>query len=176
MIRAIEACGARGYDLVDQHELIHHAMPAKTRAKADPLRLRVSFTGPDGRAESLAVVPDRLFALLRDGQRWNLALELDRGTERIRNKFALKHRGYYEAWRQGAVRELWNFERLRVLTVTTSDTRIDNMITAQRALIGDRVPGLFLYTTGERLAHGGFLGRIWKSVLTDQISLTEKSG
>lgn len=171
VIAAEQDCTAHDYQLIDQHELIAYAMPEATRKKADPLRLRVSYVGPDHRSESMAVVPDRLFAVMRDGQRWNLALELDRGTERIRNKFALKHRGYFEAWRQGAFREQWAFERLRVLTVTTSEKRIDSMIAAQRAVLGERAPGLFLYTTRERLAHGRFLGRIWKNVLTDRISL-----
>lgn len=164
-------CTDAGLAFLDQHRLIATTMPPETQALRDPLRLQVSCLGPNRRPTTIAVIPDRLCSIVRGSERTNYAVEIDRGTERIKNKFSLKHYAYLEAWRQDAFKAQWNFQRMRVLTITTSTARIDNMITAQRAATGETAPGLFLYTTSEKLAAEGLLAPIWKSAKAENVSL-----
>jgi hypothetical protein len=66
---------------------------------------------------------------------------------------------------------VWGFKSFRILTVTTSDTRIDNMIATQREVAASCPPGLFLYSTPERLARHGALGSAWVTSKCDNVSL-----
>ena len=175
MLAAESSCTDAGLELIDQHRLIALTMPEATRKQRDPLRLPIRCLGPDRKPTTIAAVPDRLFSIVREKERTNYALEIDRGTERIRNKFSLKHYAYLEAWRQDAFKTQWAFQRLRVATVTTSEKRIDNMLAAQRATTNDAAPGLFIYTTFERVAAEGILAPIWKSAEQDNLSLLGSS-
>ena len=65
------------------------------------------------------------------------------------------------AWRERRHTEAWGFQSFRVLTITPSEKRIDNMIAAQRAITNTAAAGLFLYTTPDRLAASGAFGDAW---------------
>ena len=130
---------------------------------------------------TLRVIPDRLFSIRREEKdRWNFALEEDRGTENLTHRskkltakttFAKKCTGYYHAWKQGKHVEAWNFQNFRCLTITTSDVRIDHMLDVQREVTNDYATGLFLYSTRERIEEHGVLGPAWRSSKEDGITL-----
>jgi hypothetical protein len=182
MIAFDAACRTTGAALlIDHHELLPF-LPQETRRQRDPFRCRVDVRLPDEpRPVPLAVVPDRLFSLAyADGTRHNYALEVDRGTMDVRAKrlagkssFRRKLLGYFHAWRARQHTARWGFKRFRILTVTTSETRVASMLAAQGQVTNGAARGLFLYTTRERLAADGALAPIWMSADADGLSLLE---
>ena len=176
MMAFTSACHESATQLVDHHELLP-LMPEATRDVHDPFALRVKFRW-HSKEVVVAVVPDRLFALVYPDARHNFALELDRGTmdlnaKRIigKSSFRRKLLGYFHAWHEKRHTDVWGFKSFRILTVTTSETRIDNMIAAQRDVVASCPAGLFLYSTAERLAHHGALGPAWVTSRGDNVSL-----
>ena len=108
---------------------------------------------------NIAVVPDRVFSLaLPNSTRHNFALGLDRDTMDIKAKriagkpsFRRKLLDYFHAWRERKHTDTWGFHSFRVLTITTSEKRIANMMAAQHEITNGSAAGLFLYTTPDRL-------------------------
>ena len=167
--------------LVDHRELLPF-MPETTRDALEPFALRVKFR-QHSKEVVIAVVPDRLFALVYPDTCHNFALELDRGTMDINAKrlvgkssFRRKLLGYFHAWQEKRPTNMWGFKSFRVLTVTTSEKRIENMIAAQRDVANDCPAGLFLYSTPERLAHYGALGPAWVTSRSNNVSLLHNRG
>jgi hypothetical protein len=165
--------------IIDHHELLP-LMPEATQAAADPFRCRVTVQLPI-RPEPLTigVVPDRLFSIAFDDQtRLNFALELDRGTMDIRSRqligkssFRRKLIGYWHLWQQRRHAETWGFQSFRVLTVTPSEKRLNNMLAVQREVVGGTGSNLFLFTTPERLNTHGPLGPAWVSGKGEAVAL-----
>jgi len=181
MLEFERACrSTANLQLLDHAALLPH-VPDATRELDHPFRLRVT-TQHDFKKVAINVVPDRVFSIvLAAEQRHNFCLELDRGTmsvaaRRITSKsnYARKILGYYEGWKQQRHRDQWGFQGFRVLTITPSETRIANMIDAQRDITGNRVAALFLYSTPERIAAKGALGDVWMSSEADGISLLDR--
>jgi hypothetical protein len=164
--------------LIDHNELL----PSFSDAARDndfPYRLVVTIQH-DRKPFTFRVVPDRLFSIAAAAQRWNFALEIDRGTETLtprsrklsaKSTFAKKVAGYFHAWTHGVHTTTWNFQSFRCLTITTSETRIENMLDVQREVTHDHAAGLFLYSTPQRLADHGVLGPAWRSSKEDNITL-----
>jgi len=165
--------------LIDHNDLLP-SFPDATRARKFPYSLVVSIQ-QDLKPMTLTVIPDRLCAIRgADGWGCYLALEIDRGTESLsaRSKkitakatWRRKVAGYYAAFRQAKFAETWGFQGLRVLTITTSDARIDHMLALQRDITNDTAAGLFLYSTWQRIAEHGVLGPACRSSSDDHISL-----
>ena len=96
-----------------------------------------------------------MFSLAFEGRtRLNFALELDRGTMDIKSRqlvgkssFRRKLLGYYQLWKEGLHTKQWGFKAFRVLTVTPSEKRIENMIAVQKEIVGEQGSNLFLFTT-----------------------------
>ena len=111
-------------------------------------------------ALTIGVIPDRVFSLaFEDRTRLNFALELDRGTMDIKSRqlvgkssFRRKLLGYYQLWKEGLHTSQWGFKAFRVLTVTPSEKRIENMIAVQKEIVGEQGSNLFLFTTPTRLS------------------------
>lgn len=175
------ACHARpGFRLVDRHQLLD-TMPEATRVSSDPFACNVTVKLPHLRdALDLTVIPDWLFCVVYpDGSRHSYAVERDRGSMPIGNKktklvgrssYRKKQLTYHHLWNQDLHDHRWGFKGgFRVLTVTTSDARIQSMLEAQREITS--VSGLFLYSTAERLAKHGAFGPAWISSAGDGISL-----
>jgi hypothetical protein len=178
-----------GVRLIDQPELFA-SMPPATRGLPKPLRLHVKPHARDfphlrallKQPTSIGVEPDRLLALaLPNNTGWVLSLELDRATEdinarRIKGKatYLRKVLGYYTAWRDGVHIAQWGemCKAFRVLVVTTTDTRIRNMIAMQEHV--GAPAGLFLYATPDRLKTIGVLGPAWVSAKREGISLIDR--
>ena len=167
--------------VIDHHELLSQ-MPESTRLARDPFCMRVAVHH-DGRRTSFPIVPDRLFSLeYDDGMRHNFAFEFDRGTMDIwanrligKSSFRRKLTAYTNARQQKRHTEVWGFKSFRVLTVTTCEERLRNMIDAQRRVARDCPSGFFLYATPERLARHGALGPAWVTSKSDYVALVRDS-
>jgi len=183
------ACAKVGALPIIDHHALRPFLPEETRRLRDPFRLRLAVHPrelPKGLKHdepiTIGVLPDRLVSLpYRDSTRDNFAIEHDRGTMDVRSKqlvgkssYRRKLLGYYHAWRRGLHTKVWGFQRFRVLTVTPSEERIGHMIDAQREITNNTAPGLFLYSTPERLAAHGAFGDAWVSSKGEWISILDR--
>lgn len=180
MMHFAAACGGEGAPrLLDHGELIPF-FPEPTRGLKDPFALRVTFMH-ERKPLTLTVVPDRLCSLVyADNTRHNFAIEQDLGSMSVGTKstrlvgkssIRKKQIGYFNAWKQRRHTEVWGFQSFRCLFVVPSEARIHSMLKCQREATNGTAPGLFLYTTPQRLAANGALGPAWISSTTDNISL-----
>ena len=105
-----------------------------------------------GRTAEIGVVPDKVFGLRFANSpeiTW-FFLEADRATMPVhrhnlqQTSFSRKLLAYHETWRRGLMKN--RFPRFRVLTVTTSPERVEDLIEANRALTQGKGSGLFLFT------------------------------
>lgn len=118
----------RGIRFIDQSEIWSHATcPEATRQSASPL----SMPMPGGRH----IIPDALFGLkYPEGGFRFFALEADRGTESVtrssarQTAFAQKLHSYGQVLAQRLHTAHWGLPNLTVLTVTTSQRRIDSLL------------------------------------------------
>jgi hypothetical protein len=146
--------------------------PEATRRLRLPFRWQVEVQ-EGGKLHRLGVEPDRVFGLrfASEPEHRRLAyffLEADRGAMPVVRKtlgqtsFRRKLLGYRETWRQGLHRAHLAIPNFRVLTVTTSEERMRNLVAACRSLSSGA--GLFLFsTTQEALSRGDILGYEWAS-------------
>lgn len=164
-----QAARAAGLRLIDQPEL-RALLPEARRNAHHPFRCTVAVrTSTTAAPVSIGVVPDRMFSLvLADNTRHNFALEIDRATMDVhagkiagKSSFRRKLLSYFSAWREGLHTQAWNFRNFRILTITTSPKRIDTMLRALRDVTRGAAPGLFLFTTRDRLSAHGALGDAW---------------
>ena len=103
-----------------------------------------------GVSAEIGVVPDRIFGLHQknnsDKITW-IFLEADRATMPVtrhgfkQSSFYRKLVAYQETWRQKTLAD--SFPRFRVLTVTTTPERVENLVQASQSLSHGR--GLFLF-------------------------------
>jgi DNA-binding Lrp family transcriptional regulator len=157
---AIElACRQRGIRFVTERKL---ALPNQRQ----PFQWRVSIQN----GWKLGVVPDRVFALESpDGsgqnQRAYFFLEADRGTMPVTRRtlsqtsFRRKLLAYQATWMQNVHRR-FGFHRFRVLTVTTSASRVKSLVDACSQLKSGR--GLFLFADSTILS-GDILSAKWQT-------------
>ena len=183
VLHLILACRAASAPrLLDHHEQLAF-FPEKTRESADPYRLRVTIpSGAFNKPLSVSVVPDRLVSLAYgDNTRHNFACEIDRGSMPVKSKsiagrsnYRRKLATYYHAHLQDCHTTQWGFQGFRVLTIAPSEARIAHMIAAQREVTNDRLTGLFLYSTPQRLDESGALAPIWMTSERDGVSLLDR--
>jgi len=166
------ACRRRGdVRLLIEHEI---PLPEATRALRDPFRWTVTVSGKG----KLGVIPDRVFALEFTGSHERILcfLEADRGTmpiERAKHdasSITRKLHAYAATWKAGIHRTRFGQARLRVLTVTTSENRCENILTAASEVSGGF--GIFLQTH----ITSGFspktcLGSVWQNTAGQLVSL-----
>lgn len=139
------ACRKRGnVSLKIEHDI---PLPTATRDAKEPFRWTVTVSGK----EKMGVIPDRVFALdfTDSGERILCFLEADCGTMPVQranlkmSSFARKLLAYRASWAQRVHLTRFGFSRARVLTVTTSTQRLENLLTA--AASEERGKGLFLF-------------------------------
>jgi hypothetical protein len=166
------ACRRRGdVRLLIEHEI---PLPAATRNQRAPFQWAVTGSGK----EKLGVIPDRVFALEFGDKRERILcfLEADRGTmpvERAKHdasSIARKLHAYALTWKAGIHRSRFGISRVRVLTVTTTETRCEHIRTAASAASGGH--GIFLQTH----ITSGFspktsLGSVWRSAKNEIVNL-----
>lgn len=150
------ACRTNGrVRLLDPDELLARA-PAGTRRRKNPCQWAVTCRYQN-EPVTLGVAPDALFGLQyldrpEGRNRAYFFLEADRATMPIvranvrQTSFFRKLTAYYETWKQGIHTEVYGIQNFRVLTVTTSPERVENLIRANRALNDGKGSKLFLFT------------------------------
>lgn len=143
--------------LVRESEIIA-AAPERTRKAREPLRLVVP--GLDNKLGVSSVVADGLFGLVfPDETATYFLLEMDRGSMPVtRSRFdqtSIKRKlaVYWEAWRQGRHADHFGIKQVRVLTVTGSEARVENMIEVVRDITGGKGSNFFLFADRHR-CHG----------------------
>jgi hypothetical protein len=129
---------------------------------------------------SVGVIPDRVFALdLEDHEgkvrRAHFFLEADRGTMPVvrsnlfQTSFQRKFRAYETTWERSIHQKRFGIHRFRVLSVTTSASRVDSLLKACAALPKGR--GLFLFADASILKNPeNILSNGWKSGKTGELS------
>lgn len=164
------ACrAAAGVRLVRLSEILGEA-PEVTRELRLPFRWTVELRTRGGPLE-LGVQPDEVFGLRVhvDGSERPptvyFFLEADRGTMPIgrrglaRSSFLRKLLAYEATWSSGIYRSHFGIQNFRVLTVTTSESRVGHLVAAVRSL--QAAARIFLFTTHERLREASILGSVW---------------
>lgn len=144
------AAEATGLNLVAWHD-------GKELHKATGLPNYLTLSTPTREVE-VPLNPDTYFVLAgADGSREHFFLEVDRGTEPIaratygRTSILRKLAAYWQLYTTRTNQRV-GIPSFRVLTVTNSETRVENMRALARAIDPkQRGSALFLFTTGERI-------------------------
>jgi hypothetical protein len=164
--------------LVREEEIIATA-PDETRSAQEPLRWE-AVSVEHGKRERWTVVPDGLFGLtFADATAAYFLLELDRGTIPIsrsgedHRSIRRKLKTYYDGWRAQRHLEQFGVKQMRVLTVTSSQERMHNMVGAVRSITEDRGSNFFLFMDRKRLAVSDPLSVEWMSGKGDYVHLTD---
>ncbi|MBS4082894.1 MAG: replication-relaxation family protein [Rhizobiales bacterium] len=154
--------------------------PEKTRTSKTPLKW--SARVPDkGREVPSSIVADDLFALVFPDQTASYFLvEIDRGQmpvrrhgdssmeivdgkKRTRTHFKHKLATYYHGWRQRHHVQQFGIEQVRVITVTTSQQRIETMLDALREVTEGKGSDLFLFGHEAELSSADVVTAGWIS-------------
>jgi hypothetical protein len=180
MVAFEAACRSReGVRFIPPEEVLASA-PPETRRLRLPFRWQVEIR-QGGKHHRLGVEPDRIFGLSFNGmpenrQRAYFFLEADRGTMPVVRKglgqtsFRRKLFAYHETWRQGLHKTHFGIPNFRVLTVTTSEERVQHLVEACRSL-GGGGSRLFLFTDRERLGEEDILAHDWRNGRGELVSL-----
>jgi DNA-binding Lrp family transcriptional regulator len=171
---ALEIACRQGGDvrLLIEHEI---PLPAATRNQRAPFQWTVMGSGK----EKLGVIPDRVFALESGdkGERILYFLEADRGTmpveraKRDASSIARKLHAYALTWKAGIHHTRFGISRLRVVTVTSSESRCENIRSTAATVLGG---GIFLQsniTSGS--SPDTCLGPIWRNTANALLSLVD---
>ena len=142
--------GRDGVGILERGEIVEDA----PKSKRDRLVKMEATIRVGGTLRRNSVVPDALFGLrfANNDQRYFM-LEIDRGempVERYKNAqrtyFAKKMLTYFEANRQQRHVHDLGIENFRVLTVTTTNERVERMLMALDAMTNGRGSNIFLFT------------------------------
>jgi hypothetical protein len=166
------ACRRRGdVRLLIEHEI---PLPAATRKQRAPFQWTVTGSG----GEKLGVIPDRVFALEfgDKSERILCFLEADRGTmpvERAKHdasSIARKLHAYALTWKAGIHRSRFGISRVRVLTVTSSECRCENIRATAAAVSGGS--GILLQCHQSR-GLTEIYGSMWQNCESKSVSIFE---
>jgi Replication-relaxation len=150
----------RGIELVEYNELFE-SFPETTQNAHNPLKMTVQIPKTDS-TETLSTIPDSIFSLrvpgsTESGEMKNFFYEADRGTMPVRrvelrqSAFYKKMLIYSEVGKQKLHTQRYNFTNLRILTVTSTAIRMENIIKANKELFGGKGSRMFLFTHEEKL-------------------------
>jgi Replication-relaxation len=176
--------------LLEGPEIVARA-PEKTQRARHPLKWTALV--PDGRGGEVAasVISDDAFALVfNDGTAGYFLVEIDRGQmpvrrtarsseeiiagkRRLRTYYMHKLATYYHGWRQRRHVEQFGVEQLRVLTVTTSEKRIETMLEALREVTNGKGSDLFMFIDEKRLRSCNSLDVEWVTGRGNVAKLTD---
>jgi hypothetical protein len=113
--------------------------------------LNERVSDPEGKRRYLSVTPDAFFGIqTSDGKSFYL-LEMDLGTMSL-TRCKTKIIAYRQYWKTGKYSQRYGFKSFRVLTVTSSDKRLANLLKTARTC---GAKGIFLFTT-QKLATNVF--------------------
>jgi len=134
--------------------------------KGPHLKDYVTLTGPEGGRTKVAVVPDGYFALETDEAIYHHFLEIDRATvvgrasDGERRDWTRKVHAYRQYLDSGRFEERYGGRGLRILTVTTGERRLANLLRITEAAGGR---SRFWFTTFARVSAQTVLSEpIWR--------------
>jgi hypothetical protein len=154
----------------DHFRLIRDSELSATINLRDPFRWTV-----ETRSYRLGLRPDKVFGLenTRTGNRAFYFLEADRATMPVvrqslsQSSFQRKLLAYEATWSQNVHRSRFNFNRFRVLTVTSSAARVKHLVEACAQL--GRGLGLFLFADADSFSrHADPLSFPWHTAHADK--------
>ena len=120
--------------------------------------LKEKARDPENPGKSLAITPDGYFFLKGDGKKASFFIEADRATETNR-RWKDKVRGYVEYVKTGQYYKRYKAESLRVLTVTTTQERLKNLLSTTKNVKG---ASFFWFTTKEQINNNVIINPIWR--------------
>jgi hypothetical protein len=120
------------------------------------------------------LIPDAFFTLSSGGHRHFFLLEMDRGT--IAAKLMLKrYQCYYDWWRQKGYKSDFGATSIRILTVTTNQKRMENLIKSCYQVKGNNAgSAVFWFTTIKHIdifRPQAMLNHVWRKALPNDSSL-----
>jgi hypothetical protein len=172
-----------GINLLREHEIIE-ASPEITRKAREPLRWRVERI-ERGRREITTVVPDGLFALtFPDDTASYFILEVDRGTIPInrtdtegtaawRKNIRYKLATYYDGWKAGRHVDQFGVKQVRVITITSSAKRVENMLATIDEITEGRGSNFFLFADRAQLEMSDVLDTLWITGKRERVRLSD---
>ena len=148
----LSVSGRDDVELIDGDELMS-GFPAKTQAQNKPYRLNVPVIYHTGRID-IGVEPDYAFSLYlpKARRRAFFLVEIDCGTMPVarrdlrQSSILRKLQAYQTMWKSKAHQTHFGWRNFRVLFVTTSQERVENMIAATNAQALTKGSPLFLYS------------------------------
>ena len=178
------ACRRHGdVDFVCEGEVLALA-PAATRAAREPLRFTVDKVVA-GRRQRYSVVPDGLFGLrFADDTGSYFMLEVDRGTIPIsrtgggtrgawQKSITYKLATYWEGWKAGHHAEQFGVKQMRVIMLTSSEERMNNMLAVVDELTQGRGSAFFLFGHTAMLQNANPLTVAWTNGRREAVRLSE---
>jgi len=121
--------------------------------------LKEKVRDPENPGKSLAVTPDGYFILKGEGKVARFFIEADRATETNR-RWKDKIRGYVEYVNTGQYYKRYKAESLRVLTITTTQERLKNLLSTTMNVKG---ANFFWFTDKEKLKDKNIIkDNIWR--------------
>ena len=134
--------------------------------------LKEKVRDPENPGKSLAVTPDGYFLLKGEGKKASFFVEADRATETNR-RWKDKIRGYVEYAKTGQYYKRYKAESLRVLTVTTTQERMENLHATTKKVRG---ASFFWFTTKEKIFNNNvIINPLWvKSNKQELLTLWHK--
>jgi len=166
-VALILGCGAFNSATFQHREQLFETLPTQTQTDRNPWAWRVGVRHGEA-FHQLGLIPDYIFALLlTDGRRRPFVLECDRGTMPVertslnQTSILRKFLAYETGRLQGLHTNRFGWKNFRVLTVTGSPERVNNM----RSLI-TRTPilknsPLFLFADHSSLLKSNILTHPW---------------
>ena len=144
-------------------------LPDRIKQHRDPFRWSVTL----GNRQKLSLIPDAVFALefsdkSRRKELIHFFLEADRGTMPIRREhlsqtsFFRKLLAYEATWKQGLHRSRFGFNRFRVISISCSRRRVENLSGASSTLRG--CYGLFVFANRKDLEKSNTVNLLRKSI------------
>lgn len=119
----------------------------------------VAVADANNQYDLITVIPDSFFVIHVNGNAGAFCLEVDRGTMTLK-RFAKKVKAYIAYYQSGLYTKRFNTTMMRVLTVTTSETRLNNLLDVTEKVGGGN---RFWFTTFEELmVNHALMATIWR--------------
>lgn len=174
------ACNARkDVELLREPDVLSLA-PQETKSAREPLRWAADLV-VRGRRQRYSVVPDGLFGLrFSDDTAAYFMLEVDRGTIPItrsdrawHKSIAYKLATYWEGWKVGRHVEQFGVKQMRVIMLTSSEERMNNMLGVVDELTQGRGSAFFLFGYAAMLRKNNLLAAEWVNGKRSAVKLTD---
>lgn len=143
-INQVRVAIAKACQLREGFELIHWRGENELKADYE----RVTIETEMGRKVSISLIPDSYFVLQTPNGVAHFFLEVDRGTETVK-RFKTKIEAYQVYYASGAYQRRYETRSLRILTVTISTKRAENLKQMTEAAGGKQ---RFWFTTLDQLS------------------------